>query len=111
MMVDISSPIVALRVSRPSAVRNPLVKAEPWTQNEAAAKNGFEPSFWSRGQNSFSESKSPPWVGVVRWAKRLQVQEIRGRSGRGKGGTAEHDWLVCKPATRRVSPQPRPLRL
>ena len=27
------------------------------------AKNGFEPSFWSRGQNSFSKSKSPPWVG------------------------------------------------
>jgi hypothetical protein len=30
------------------------------------SKNGFQPSFWSRGQNSFSKSESPPWVGVVR---------------------------------------------
>ena len=35
----------------------------PSSKPSVKAKNGFEPSFWSRGQNSFSKSKSPPWVG------------------------------------------------
>jgi hypothetical protein len=44
------------------------------------AKNGFQPSFWSRGQNSFSKSESPPWVGVVRWAMCLQSLGLPGPS-------------------------------
>src|SRR5262249_22696094 len=63
MMVDIIITHRGAPGFSASAVRNPLVKAEPSTQNEAAAKNGFQPSFWSRGQNLFSESKSPPLGG------------------------------------------------
>src|SRR5215475_11637306 len=51
-----------------SAVRNPLVKAEPSTQNEAAAKNGFQPSFGAEAKTHFQNPKVPPTGGAHRHA-------------------------------------------
>src|SRR5262249_1608031 len=89
--VTISHPLGV--VSRPSAraglhgpSSNPSVKA----------KNGFEPSFWSRGQNSFSKSESPPWVGSSdgRTAYRAKIHPCR--------DTAEHDCAIYDASGKRA---------
>src|SRR5262249_36951434 len=91
MMVDIIITHRGAPGFSASAVRNPLVKAEPSTQNEAAAKNDFQPSFWSRGQNLFSKSESPPWVGVA---------SLRASPTSAGAYHEQHLWLRHAPSTK-----------
>src|SRR5262249_43502486 len=62
MMVDIIITHRGAPGFSASAVRNPLVKGEPSTQNEAAAKNGFQPSFCG-AKTHFQNPKVPPGWG------------------------------------------------
>src|SRR5262249_9047693 len=65
-------------ISRPSAMRARLAEQQTVGEGGRPAPqaptltDGFQPSFWSRGQNSLSKSESPLGWGVVRRAKCLQ---------------------------------------
>ena len=76
--MELPAPWVTASVERPS-LHEPTISHPPGVDFSAGAvrvcqiaapapkhlrsKNGFQPSFWSRGENSFSESKSPPLGG------------------------------------------------